>query len=141
MKLTAGVDFINILHPHFSYKRASRSFSLLHFGFIIFRQKDIGKKSGRKMLIKLTTVYRSVVVIKVGLYVRHCFGISTHENVKTDTFCRLNTKYAFTFINKLANSHYNNRYPHFSIREVFYCYRRKMTPIVIQINADLQYCN
>jgi len=39
----------------FLYQSALRSFSLLHFGFVIFWQNDIGKKSERKMLMKLTT--------------------------------------------------------------------------------------
>ncbi len=38
----------------FLYESALRSFSLLHFGFVIFWQKDIGEKSSSKMLMKLT---------------------------------------------------------------------------------------
>jgi hypothetical protein len=39
---------------HFSYESALRSFSLLHFGFVIFWQNDVGKKSEFKMLMKFT---------------------------------------------------------------------------------------
>jgi hypothetical protein len=51
---TPGVNFINIFCAPSLYKSALRSFSLLHFGFIIFWRKDIGKKRARKMLMKLT---------------------------------------------------------------------------------------
>jgi len=54
-KIGTGVNFINILCASFLYESASRSFSLLHFGFVIFWQKDIGKKIEHKMLMKLTT--------------------------------------------------------------------------------------
>jgi len=45
VKLTLGVNFINILHERFLHKSALRSFSLVHYGFVIFWQKDIGKKA------------------------------------------------------------------------------------------------
>jgi len=35
-KQIAGVNFINILHVRFLYESAFRSFSLVHFGFVIF---------------------------------------------------------------------------------------------------------
>ncbi len=35
------------------------AFLLLHFGFVVFGQKNIGAKSARKMLMKLTTVVSS----------------------------------------------------------------------------------
>jgi len=35
------------------------AFLLLHFGFVVFWQKNIGAKSARKMLMKLTTVVSS----------------------------------------------------------------------------------
>ncbi len=47
MKLTAGVNFINILRAHFSYESALRSFG-------IFDAKILYKKRSRKTLIKLT---------------------------------------------------------------------------------------
>jgi hypothetical protein len=40
-KIGTGVNFINILCASFSYEKALRSFSLFHFGFVIFWQKDI----------------------------------------------------------------------------------------------------
>jgi len=46
----AGDDFSNILCAHFWYKSALHSFSGLH----IFWQKNIGKNSAHKMLMKLT---------------------------------------------------------------------------------------
>jgi len=51
MKLTPGVDFINILQAAFSYERVLRSFSLLTV-FVYFWRKNIGKKDAGKMLVK-----------------------------------------------------------------------------------------
>jgi hypothetical protein len=51
VKLTPGVNFINILHVHFSYKSAWGSFSLV----IFWQQKALSyKKCAQKMLMKLT---------------------------------------------------------------------------------------
>ncbi len=49
-----GFNFNNIFLARFLYKSAWRSFTLVHFGFVIFWQKDIGKKILSKMLMKLT---------------------------------------------------------------------------------------
>jgi len=55
MKLTAGVNFINILCVCFAYKSALHSFSLLKIWLCNFWQKNIGAKGACKMLMKLTT--------------------------------------------------------------------------------------
>jgi len=52
--LPPGVNFINILRSCFLYERTLHSFSVLHFGFVIFWQKDIGEEIAHKMLMKLT---------------------------------------------------------------------------------------
>jgi len=52
--LTTGVDFINILHAHFSYESALRNINLVTFWRCIFWHKNIGKKGAGKMLMKLT---------------------------------------------------------------------------------------
>jgi len=54
VKLTPGVNFINTLCAHFSYKSKVSSFSLIMFGFAIFWHQNIGKKVPCKMLMKLT---------------------------------------------------------------------------------------
>ena len=54
VKLTTGVNFINILHKSFLYKSKLSSFSLIRFGFAIFLFQNIGEKVKRKMLMKLT---------------------------------------------------------------------------------------
>jgi len=50
MKLTTGVNFINILWQRFCTKA-----NCAKFGFVPFLQKDIGKKIAHKMLMKLTS--------------------------------------------------------------------------------------
>ncbi len=55
MKLTAGVNFINISCAPFSTKVFWAAFLLSQFGFEIFWHKNIGAKAAHKMLIKLTT--------------------------------------------------------------------------------------
>jgi hypothetical protein len=47
MKLTAGVDFINVLRAHFSYKKNYKAKTLLE-------KRLLDKKNGHKMLLKLT---------------------------------------------------------------------------------------
>jgi len=48
MNIMTGVNFINILCTRFSDESALPSFSLLHFGLVIFWQKNIGKKAREK---------------------------------------------------------------------------------------------
>jgi len=48
MNIKTGVNFINILCSCFLDESALPSFSLLHFGFVIFWQKNIGKKPREK---------------------------------------------------------------------------------------------
>jgi hypothetical protein len=50
VKLTLGVDFINILHTRFLYESALRSFSLVTFLLCDFSAKGYQQK----MLVKLT---------------------------------------------------------------------------------------
>ncbi len=57
------------------------AFLWLHFGFIIFWQKDIGGKSGRKMLMKLTSA---------------CFCLFL-ESIQSMEYCK-------TFCIKILNS-------------------------------------
>jgi len=55
VKLTQGVNFINILCAPFCVKVFCAAFLLLHFGFVVFWQKNISTKATCKMLVKLTT--------------------------------------------------------------------------------------
>ncbi len=50
-----GVNFINILSAHFSYKSKLSSFSLVTFGFVIFGANFLQENHRRKTLMKLTT--------------------------------------------------------------------------------------
>ncbi len=54
VKLTTGVNFINILHKSFLYKSKLSSFSQVTFGFVIFLCQIISKKCALKMLMKFT---------------------------------------------------------------------------------------
>jgi len=57
-------------------------FSLVHFGFIIFGQKDIGKKIAHKMLMKLTPgVYFVVENVKFICFTS-CQIIFVYQNSK-----------------------------------------------------------
>ncbi len=47
-KIGTGVNFINILCASFLYESASRSFSLLHFGFVIFWHQATSLKLVKK---------------------------------------------------------------------------------------------
>ncbi len=49
VKLTPGVDFINILHTRFFVRKC-----FAHFYFVTFWQKDIRKKIAHIMHVKLT---------------------------------------------------------------------------------------
>jgi len=49
-----GVNFTNILHAVFLYKRFAGSFLCLHFRFEHFWCKNIGAKNAPKILVKLT---------------------------------------------------------------------------------------
>jgi len=51
---TQGVNFINIVHEHFSYESKLSSFSLVTFGFVILGAKILFKKNVRKTLMTLT---------------------------------------------------------------------------------------
>jgi len=55
MKLTIGVNFINILHTNFCTKVYGAAFIYLPFGFEIYWRMNIGAKAACKMLVKLTT--------------------------------------------------------------------------------------
>jgi len=56
MKLTTGVNFINILLAHFLYERVLLSFSLIKVWFCIFLAKEYWHNiAAHKMLMKLTT--------------------------------------------------------------------------------------
>ncbi len=57
-RLLQGVNFINILHGHFSYVSLFGSISLVTFGFVIFGTKILYEKRGSKTLMKLTPGYR-----------------------------------------------------------------------------------
>jgi len=58
LQMISGVNFINILHTNFSYKHCFGSFFYVH----ITREKLLKQRSYekfvRKMLMKLTTVYK-----------------------------------------------------------------------------------
>ncbi len=54
LKLSAGVNFINILLVRFSYKSELSSFSQVTFGFVIFLAQKYQQKCTHKMWIKLT---------------------------------------------------------------------------------------
>jgi len=55
VKLTTGVNFINIFTRIFCQYFGAKNYKSETFGFETFWQKDIGAKSARKMLVKLTT--------------------------------------------------------------------------------------
>ncbi len=59
MKLTPGVNFINILFATFSYESVLLQLfsSYRQFAFVIFWCKNIDAKAAHKMLMKLTTEY------------------------------------------------------------------------------------
>ncbi len=84
-----GADFTNILRAHFLYKSALRSFSLLYFGFVICWQKNIGKKSARKMLMKLTPDLRHFDEVNVQFF----FELNFFKN--KDNICRISDKTIF----------------------------------------------
>jgi len=54
VKLTTGVNFINILHTHFLYERRFGSFSLVTCTYKKLLKRCSYKKFERKMLMKLT---------------------------------------------------------------------------------------
>jgi len=54
IKLTTGVNFINILQAVFSYETVLFRFSVHPVCICIFLQKEIGAKVACKMLVKLT---------------------------------------------------------------------------------------
>jgi hypothetical protein len=67
MKLTAGVNFINVLSAPYSYESILGSFSLVTVKFEIFWRKNIGAKDAQKMLMKLNTGH--FIIIKNQFYV------------------------------------------------------------------------
>jgi len=54
VKLTTGVNFINILCARFLYKVLCTTFMRLQCWFVIFCRKEIGAKAACKMLVNLT---------------------------------------------------------------------------------------
>jgi len=63
VKLTSGVNFINILHKRFLYKSVLLSFSLVMFLLCNFLAKGYWQKSTHKMLMKLNPeVFISLVL-------------------------------------------------------------------------------
>jgi len=54
MKLTKGLNFIDILSAAFLSKRVLRIFMCLHFDLVTFLGKNIGKKAAHVMLAILT---------------------------------------------------------------------------------------
>jgi hypothetical protein len=57
MKMTTGVNVINILQALFSYEGALRSFSIITVLLGIFLAKYISKKAACKIFMTITTVY------------------------------------------------------------------------------------
>ena len=57
---TPGFNFINILRAAFWFQSVLRNFSVLTTVWVwVLWQKEIGKKAGHKMLVKLNTVRRN----------------------------------------------------------------------------------
>ncbi len=56
VKLTPGINFINILCTTFLYKCVLIGISLVEVGFVTFYRKNNSAKAARKMLLKLTKV-------------------------------------------------------------------------------------
>jgi hypothetical protein len=54
VKLTASVNFTNILQAAFCTKVFCAAFMCLQFGFVSFWRKDFGAKAAHKKLAKLT---------------------------------------------------------------------------------------
>jgi len=76
MKLTAGINFTNILRKtFFVQKYLARSFSLVtvQFGFVIICQKDINKKAAGKMLMKLTTGVNFINLLRTNFSYKRPF--------------------------------------------------------------------
>ncbi len=55
VKSTPGINFINIILLPFCTKVVCAAFLYLNFGFVFFKQKNIGIKAACKMLKKLTS--------------------------------------------------------------------------------------
>jgi len=88
MKLTPGVNFINILRAHFLYECELHRFSLITIWLCDFWLKDIGEKCACKMLMKLTpgiviSIYLNSLVIT--LPVRTCFNVILSKLVRYST--------------------------------------------------------
>ena len=58
-----GANFTNILEVAFHTKLFCAAFLYLQFVFVLFWQKDFGKKDGRKILVKLTIVVYDIFVV------------------------------------------------------------------------------
>jgi hypothetical protein len=70
MKLTAGVNFINILHSTFSYKSVLRSSSLHAYilAWKFFCQWNIGKKVAHNKLMKWSTGANFTNILQADLW-------------------------------------------------------------------------
>jgi hypothetical protein len=60
VKLTTGVNVINVFEQLFCMKVFCATFLYLQFGIVIFWQDDFVEKAARKMLIKLVPVVLQV---------------------------------------------------------------------------------
>ena len=58
LKVTLGVNFINILQVHFLYISASSSLSIVHFGFVIFLVKGYWQKKSSQSVDEIDSGYR-----------------------------------------------------------------------------------
>jgi len=56
IKYFESIEQVSISSTFYARVFRMNVLSLVHFGFVFFCQKDIGEKSARKMLMKLTTL-------------------------------------------------------------------------------------
>jgi len=57
-----GVNFINVLHAHFSYKILAPKITKLKHSLCYFWRQNFGKKCAHKMLMKLTQALQQPIV-------------------------------------------------------------------------------
>ncbi len=67
MKLTAGINFENILQAAFYTEVFSAAFLYLHFSFVIFWWTNIGAKAAHKMLAKLPPGVNFINILRTAL--------------------------------------------------------------------------
>jgi len=117
------VNFINILAHSFCMKVLCTAFPYLQFGFVTFWQKYIGRKSARKMLMKLTptlTKCKSTNMLRIAENVPLCFTIAPFTVLQ---FIHLSTKILLTVVETRGQLHIFGllTFPCFLLRNLCSC--------------------